>query len=143
MSKENYQTWHSHYEMTVQWGDCDPADIVYYPNYYRWMDNASHHMFAQRGFSFDEMRRIYNSLGFPLVSAEATFTAPSRVGDNLTIHSRLASKSKKSVVVEHHVLRDEIVCVMGREIRIMGAKRPEDGVLYGMELPEKFKQSFI
>ena len=26
---------------TVEWGDCDPAGIIFYPTYYRWMDAAS------------------------------------------------------------------------------------------------------
>ena len=26
---------------TVEFGDCDPAQIVFYPNYFRWMDAAS------------------------------------------------------------------------------------------------------
>ena len=26
------------YKVTVQWGDCDPYGIVFYPNFYKWMD---------------------------------------------------------------------------------------------------------
>ena len=29
------------YSVTVQFGDCDPAGIVFYPNFQRWMDEAS------------------------------------------------------------------------------------------------------
>jgi acyl-CoA thioesterase FadM len=25
-------------EILVAWGDCDPAGIVYYPNYFHWFD---------------------------------------------------------------------------------------------------------
>ena len=25
----------------VQWGDCDPAGIIFYPTYFRWMDAAT------------------------------------------------------------------------------------------------------
>ena len=33
-------------QRTVEWGDCDPAGIIFYPTYYRWMDAASWHLFA-------------------------------------------------------------------------------------------------
>ena len=29
----------------IQWGDCDPAGIVFYPNFFRWMDAATWHFF--------------------------------------------------------------------------------------------------
>ena len=25
----------------VHWGDCDPAGIIFYPTYFRWMDAAT------------------------------------------------------------------------------------------------------
>ena len=34
---------------TVEFGDCDPAQIVFYPNFFRWMDAASLHFFAPAG----------------------------------------------------------------------------------------------
>ena len=41
---------------TVEWGDCDPAGIIFYPTYYRWMDAASWHLFAEAGYSAARMR---------------------------------------------------------------------------------------
>ena len=35
--------------MTIEWGDCDDAGIVFYPNYFRWFDNAFHHLLRQCG----------------------------------------------------------------------------------------------
>ena len=29
-------------QRTVEWGDCDPAGIIFYPTYYRWMDAVSY-----------------------------------------------------------------------------------------------------
>ena len=31
----------SRHEVTVEWGDCDPAGIVYYPAYFKWFDQAT------------------------------------------------------------------------------------------------------
>ena len=37
------------YEAAVHFGDCDPAGIVFFPNFSRWMDAASLHFFMQCG----------------------------------------------------------------------------------------------
>ena len=42
---------------TLAWGDCDPAGIIYYPTYYRWMDGATWALIAQAGFPAQRMRK--------------------------------------------------------------------------------------
>ena len=37
------------FRVGVQFGDCDPAGIVFFPNFSRWMDAASHHFFVGCG----------------------------------------------------------------------------------------------
>ncbi len=77
------------YEVTVAWGDCDPAGIVFYPNYIRWFDEASRRLFAAAGLPWDTLFRQYDIIGLPLVSATADFRGPSRHGDTLVIHSEV------------------------------------------------------
>ena len=33
------------YKVKVEWGDCDPYGIVFYPNFYKWMDNSQWNYF--------------------------------------------------------------------------------------------------
>ncbi len=35
----------------VHWGDCDPAGIIFYPTYFRWIDAASWALFELAGFA--------------------------------------------------------------------------------------------
>ena len=37
------------YTVRVEFGDCDPAGIVWFPNFFRWIDAASRHFFAEHG----------------------------------------------------------------------------------------------
>ncbi len=129
------------YEFEVEWGDCDPADIVYYPNYYRWFDNAAHRLFADAGYSLASVREQHRSLGFPLVNATAQFRAPATVGDRLRVVSRVLAVGRKSITVEHLVMRGETLLVEGREVRIMGV-RAEDGTLTAAVIPSSFKRFF-
>ncbi len=36
-------------DITVEWGDCDPAGIVFYPNYFRWFNQGAHALFGAAG----------------------------------------------------------------------------------------------
>ncbi len=44
----------SRHEVTVEWGDCDPAGIVSYPSYFRWCDQASHRLLVAAGVAHNE-----------------------------------------------------------------------------------------
>ena len=132
---------HSVYEFEVQWGDCDPADIVYYPNYYRWFDNASHRMFTSHGLGLQILEERFGALGFPLVNAEARFIRPSTVADPMRIESRVSAFSEKTVTVDHAVLRNGELLVTGREIRIFGARKPGGGVI-AMPIPDAIRSEF-
>lgn len=39
----------------LSYGDCDPAGIVYYANYYRWMERTHTEWWFLRGLRFDEL----------------------------------------------------------------------------------------
>ena len=38
-------------EVQIQWGDCDPANIVYYPRYFAMFDDSTSTLFEVAGFS--------------------------------------------------------------------------------------------
>ena len=38
-------------DVQIQWGDCDPANIVYYPRYFEMFDDSTSIMFEAAGFS--------------------------------------------------------------------------------------------
>ncbi len=44
-------------QIEVGWGDCDPAGIVFYPNFYRWFDACSHALLTARGLSHRDPQR--------------------------------------------------------------------------------------
>lgn len=37
------------YEVEAMFGDCDPAGIVFFPNFLKWMDASSHNFFIKCG----------------------------------------------------------------------------------------------
>ena len=56
------------YTQRVEFGDCDPARIVWFPNFFRWIDAASRHFFVECGVPrWEETFQTLGVLGTPLV----------------------------------------------------------------------------
>jgi len=43
----------------VEWGDCDPAGIVYYPRYFAYFDNCTAALFEAAGLPKHQMLKAY------------------------------------------------------------------------------------
>lgn len=116
----------STYSVRVEFGDCDPAQIAFYPNFFRWMDAAAWHFFASNGLSAKELLAGKGALGFPLVDARATFRSPARQGDNLEIETTVQRWGGKSFELRHVIRIAGVVAVEGQETRIWGIGDPAD-----------------
>src|SRR5687767_8596332 len=103
----------------VHWGDCDPAGIIFYPTYFRWMDAATWAFMDSVGYSAKRMRS--EQLAMPLVSADCQFLAPAQQGDRCEVLSRIARVGSTSFVVAHEVAgEDGKVFAKGSETRVWG-----------------------
>jgi 4-hydroxybenzoyl-CoA thioesterase len=107
-------------EVEITFGDCDPFQIVFYPNYFRWFDHATWKLFEAAGLPPEVLRDRYKVTGHPLVKAGAAFSAPTRPGEILTIYSRFARWTARSFEVVHRgVRRDGKLAVEGSETRVL------------------------
>ena len=62
----------------VQWGDCDPAGIVFYPRYFEWFDACTILLFEKAtGLTKIDMLAKYNGAGLALLEARANFKVAS------------------------------------------------------------------
>ena len=124
----------------VQWGDCDPAGIIFYPTYFRWIDAASWALFDAVGYSPKWMRAQH--MAMPLVSAECQFLFPAENGDRCEVRSRITRFGGKSFVVAHDVVRkDGTALAKGSETRVWGRGGPGKP-LKGETIPEALKALF-
>ena len=124
---------------TVEWGECDPAQIVFYPNIYRWFDKGSHDMMNFHGFGQAEMIKRYGIVGFPLIETHARFLRAMQWGDELVIVSRIESHSHKTFTVGHTIFNSDIQCASGYETRFWGIQEPQSGGrLRAWEMPGDF-----
>ncbi len=117
----------SRHQVTVEWGDCDPAGIVYFPNYFSYFDASTNALFLRAlGFNKYEMIRKYDIVGIPLVDVSARFILPSVFGEVVTIESSVAEIGRSSFRMLHRLLKDETLAVEGRETRVWVGRDPNN-----------------
>jgi len=113
-------------EVMIEWGDCDPAGIVYYPRYLAYFDNSTNALFALAGMPKHEMIRTYDLVGIPLVDTQAKFSSPSKWGDTVVVETRIVEWRRSSFIVEHTLTNGGRVCVQGRDTRVWTGRDPDD-----------------
>jgi 4-hydroxybenzoyl-CoA thioesterase len=105
-------------QIHVEWGDCDPAGIVYFPRYFEYFDACTNALFESVGLPKPELLRTYGIMGIPLVEAQARYVAPSSFGDTVLVETRITEWKNSSFRVEHKLYRGEILAVEATEVRV-------------------------
>lgn len=125
-------------DITVRFGDCDPAGIVYYPVFFHYYHIALEEFFARRcGITYHDLREN-ERLGFPTVKSEAEFFAPLTDGDKFTVEMDIQRVGRSSVVFVYRIVRGGQVCARNTNINVcmdMDAMR-------GAPIPEKYRRVF-
>ena len=127
----------------ISFGDCDPAGIVFYPNFFRWFDAATHEMFGAVGLRTAQIARDTGLIAWPLVDARASFRSPARHGETVELRSSISEWRSKTLHIEHRIVRDTTLLVEGWEIRFVGEYPADDpGRLRAVAIPEWMRKAF-
>jgi 4-hydroxybenzoyl-CoA thioesterase len=125
----------------VEWSHCDPARIIFNPNYYIWMDQGTHRLFEAAGIGYKEMVTGQFFKGFPLVASGAEYMSVVRYGDLLSLTSGVTKLGRTSLRVEHAFECEGELAAKGFEVRVFGNSPPEnpDGLI-ASPLPDDIRQ---
>jgi 4-hydroxybenzoyl-CoA thioesterase len=129
------------FPVQVEFGDCDPARIVFYPNFLRWIDAAGHAFFLAAGVPpWHELERTSGLVGTPLVDLHVKFIAAARWGDRLVIRSTIREWRSKTFVMQHEVLRGDELLLVCEEIRVFVRRvGPEPMDLRAVPVPQDIR----
>ena len=96
------------FSQKVLFKHCDPAGIVFYPRYFEMINDVVEEYFSSSlNYPFTD---LIPDNGVPTVQIEATFSAPSRMGDLLTLTLTVTALGRSSMAVT-------IVAHSGDELR--------------------------
>jgi YbgC/YbaW family acyl-CoA thioester hydrolase len=122
----------------VQWSDCDPAGIVFFPNYLRWCDDVTSGLFAAAGFPFHTLFPAQQIIGVPIVDVRIQFKTSAAFGDELLVKTSVAEFRRSSFVVQHHFYKQETLVAEGQITRVWTAADPaKPGAMKSRPLPRE------
>lgn len=114
-------------EIQIEWGDCDPFGIVFFPRYFEYFDACTNALFHRAlGIKKAEMLRKYKIAGIPLVQASCNFFAPSSYGDVVHVDSTVTEWGNSSFTVQHRLFRGDTLAVEGIEKRVWTVRSAEE-----------------
>lgn len=129
------------YRMRIAFGDCDPAQIVFFANYFKWFDIGSREFFTACGVpSWRDTLKQRGIIGTPLVDAQAKFMNSATYGEDIEIESTVEQWNNKSFVMKHVARRGDTVLAEGREVRVFAIQDPDNELrIKAIPIPEDIK----
>ena len=129
-------------DLRIEWGQCDPAGIVFYPQYFLIFDSSTGWLFERTGLSPRAMRNKYGIVGMPIVDVGARFILPCRFDDEVVVESEVGEWGRSSFTVRHRVMKENALAVEGFEKRVWAASDPErPGAIRAQAVPAEIKAS--
>ena len=113
------------HRVAVQFGDCDPAGIVFFPNFSRWMDEASLAFFMAQGIPpWRELVKTRGIIGTPLLEIHTQFIRPATYGETIHVHTTVEAWMNKTFRHRHVVRRGDTVLCEGTVVRAFCIRDP-------------------
>ena len=118
----------------VQFYEADPAGIVHFSCFFRYMEEAEHALWRDAGLSIAPRG---SDISFPRVSTSFEYHNPLRFDDEFDVHLRIVGMSQKTIRYACSVTRDDtriatgaltIVCVTARAGEPMKAIRIPEAI---------------
>jgi 4-hydroxybenzoyl-CoA thioesterase len=124
LSRGLYAMFVSKKHLLVEWGHCDPAGIVFYPQYLAWFDDCTTALFTNAGMPTRALFRAHAISGVPLVDVRVRFLLPSTFGDELLAESTVTELRRSSFVIRHQFFKAAGLAVEGFETRVWAGPDP-------------------
>ena len=104
--------------LRIEWGQCDPAGIVFYPQYLLIFDTSTGWLFERTGLKPLAMRKKYGIVGMPIVEVGAKFVMPCRFDDEVVVESEVSEWGRTELYSAPPSIEGRPAC--GRRLRETG-----------------------
>ena len=115
----------------VQFYELDPAGIVHFSWYFRYMEEAEHALWREAGLSIAPPDA---AVGFPRVAASFEYHKPLRFEEEFDIRIRVAAIGEKSIRYHCAIERDGVPIATG-SATVVCATRDPDGTMRSAPIP--------
>jgi 4-hydroxybenzoyl-CoA thioesterase len=129
-------------KVRIEWGDCDPAGIIFYPRYFEIFDASTAALFERAlGLTKFQQLKSFDFAGYPLARTRAKFIRPTRFGDDVTVDTNITF-GRSSFEIEHHLSLDGQICVECSETRVWVVRDAATGTIKPQPVPDEVLAKF-
>lgn len=121
----------------VEWGETDAAAIVYFPNYFRWFDGATHRLFEVAGYPVSRMMK--SGFATPVIEARTRFFTSLFYEDEIEIRTSVGEIRTRALRMEHTILRNGQPVAQGHDVRMWVRLGGHGEALTAEALPSDFR----
>ncbi|MFS0752432.1 acyl-CoA thioesterase [Oceanobacillus sp. 1P07AA] len=125
------------HQVKAYFGDTDAAGIVFYPNFYKWMDQATTELVGKNILPTPVLFKEKHIL-LPLIETFCKYYSPIYFEDVVDIYSEITKITDRTIRVEHVFKREGEIVAKGYEVKAW-TKKKEDGIK-SESIPDKIKQ---
>jgi len=105
--------------LAIHFGHCDPAGIVYTPQYFHLFNTVLEGWYGQAlGISYYELIGTRRT-GLGYAHASADFATPARMGETLEVAVIVEAIGRSSLTLVLHAFKDGLECARGRFVTVV------------------------
>ncbi len=113
-------------KIRIEWCDCDPAGIIFYPRYFEIFDTSTTVLIERAlGMNKIDYLKAYDFAGHPVIETRARFRQPTRYGDEVPVETALVECGESSFKLSHRITKAGALAVEGFETRIWAVNDPD------------------
>ena len=126
----------------VEWGDCDPAAIVFFPRYLEFFDACTWALLTSAlGLRKSALIERWGIAGCPVVDLRTRFLLPSTYGDEVTVETQVHALRRGRFEVRHRLLNAGRLAVECLETRVWAGPDPDNPkTLRSRPIPEAVRE---
>jgi len=128
------------YKRLVNWSECDPGGIIFFPNYARWVADGLSMLFIQLGWDPNLPLGGGKGRGIPSVGLNLKFNKPALLHETIVHQIKVTKLGGASMSFSHAILRGDEALMEATETRIWAehdALNP--GGLHSMPIPDALR----
>lgn len=102
-------------ERKIRFEDCDPAGIVFFPNYLRMLNSVVEDWLEHIGCPWTDLVSVRH-MGTPTAQLDTSFVSPSKFGETLSFHLRIEKLGNSSLILRHVAQGGDRIRLRARQV---------------------------
>jgi acyl-CoA thioester hydrolase len=107
-----------HTRFRVRYAETDQMGMVYYANYFVWMEIGRTDFCRESGFSYADLEREEQAF-LPVAEANCRYVAPARYDDEIVVSTEIARLNRRLIEFSYNIKSKDTLLAQGRTLHVI------------------------